>query len=730
MTIRDLAAVIHCTKDTISRSLGGAETPTWEFTKNLVEAVGPRDARSQAILLNKAKTLWQQARTTRSTVETIQHAMTPFAVKALHEAADFLSARSVEIRSTIRTCNDAGQLLAFILGAMTVAVSQLTDERDELRHQLNRERQARARSSMAAEFLEDAQVRLSAAEQRRDRTEEQLMEANRLLGQAYELNNHLIAKHTNLVAELLRLSGGVLSTEDLLTQADTLTVSTPLFGPVDQDASDTILNSTGERLAESMRSLSQLANQLGPQFIPEVPLDFAEHGRLRQNAGFRLFSVLREIALDPIDCVAALVDNGLRRRWSPDSPLLIELTTWEGGVSIADDGQPLDVTYWLTDLGNSSDPPGDPRHDKSVSASGMSVLIAIARLGTHLTVESTAHQTNRSLTATLDMRRMQSSESVLDATDVRSSSAESQPGNRIAIRHEPGSLNMAPLKPRLLARWLGDTFSYLLRYGGLQIVVDGEPVLARMPCAWSETRSVERGSELIPAVMNIDIQLSPTHFCGTCSAIYDSDVLSCEYCQGRVRPRSNRVWGWLGIQRYLDRNDFGIDFLSHGRKILRRDKSLFVWNSSDLQEIEYPIDSPRNEGRIIGEIHCDFVPLNYQKNHFDYGSRYWKELVEGLRGVGPLRPQFAKKYGYQPNESPLARLFFGYRRTEPGLRCLIPGDGVKSLDLTSWVDRFRAGDPDLQSDQRWFEAASQHDHPSRRSISGPDKATRREGEVR
>ena len=62
------------------------------------------------------------------------------------------------------------------------------------------------------------------------------------------------------------------------------------------------------------------------------------------------------------------------------------------------------------------------------------------------------------------------------------------------------------------------------------------------------------------------------------------------------RPR--RVHGWHGIQRYLDRNEYGIDLLRNGRKIEVGNKDLFQWidENADGGEIEYPIDDPRDRG--------------------------------------------------------------------------------------------------------------------------------------
>ena len=96
------------------------------------------------------------------------------------------------------------------------------------------------------------------------------------------------------------------------------------------------------------------------------------------------------------------------------------------------------------------------------------------------------------------------------------------------------------------------------------------------------------------------------------------------------------------------------------------------------RRVEYPIEVPY-EGRIVGEIHIDHVRVNYQKNAFEYDTVEWKHVVRTLRGDGPLRPNIARAAGYATNESPIGRLFTGYRRLDPGLKYLVPGDGDHAI---------------------------------------------------
>lgn len=219
-------------------------------------------------------------------------------------------------------------------------------------------------------------------------------------------------------------------------------------------------------------------------------------------------------------------------------------------------------------------------------------------------------------------------------------------------------------------------------------------------------------------MIHVDVPLSDRRVCLDCGMWQNIGDGVCESCgSDRVEVRERRIWGWVGIQRYLHASDFGIDFIRNGRKILVRDQSLFRWvdpdDLSDRGETEYPIEVPR-AGRIVGEIHIDHVRVNYQKNAFEYDTPEWKRVVQTLRGEGPLQPKLAKSKGFTaPNTSPLARLFTGYRRNDPGLNYLIPGDGKVALHelARDWADKFRKGDSEYLTDAKWYLAAQQHDLP-------------------
>ncbi len=121
-----------------------------------------------------------------------------------------------------------------------------------------------------------------------------------------------------------------------------------------------------------------------------------------------------------------------------------------------------------------------------------------------------------------------------------------------------------------------------------------------------------------PAVITINSALADRLYCTNCMSWQVEAVEggTCPNCQtpNSVVKRARKVTGWLGIQRYLDQSEFGIDFVRNGRKIEIGNKDLFAWNDGENEQREYPIDDQRNRGRIVGEIHIDHCRVSYAKD--------------------------------------------------------------------------------------------------------------------
>jgi hypothetical protein len=439
----------------------------------------------------------------------------------------------------------------------------------------------------------------------------------------------------------------------------------------------------------------------------------------------RLLAVLGDIEFAPWQCLAELIDNAF------DDFLTAPLGDEKPTVAISLPGRRSDrreAQVWINDNGRgmslehltgavSAGWTSNARYGK-LGLFGMGFNIASARLGNSTTVRTTRAGDPDWLVVTLNLRDMAKNDN-FEVPIIREPKDDiAAHGTEITIsdlkqeQHE--SLSRQQTKIRSV---LGDVYSYLLREKGFALLVDNTAVQPLLPCAWNRDRYVVVRGERMPAYIEIDKQLTPLAACLECGRWQDPGVSKCEECGSPdIEVRDRRITGWLGIQRYSHKTDFGVDFLRNGRKILVRDLSLFSWTDPNepgaRPVLEYPIEVPY-EGRIVGEIHLDHVRVNYQKNAFEFDTPEWKHAVRQLRGEGPLRPQHARAAGYDTNESPVGRLFTGYRRLDPGLRSLVPGDGSHAISQKAreWAEEFRKGNSDFQDDTKWYEAARQHDEP-------------------
>lgn len=239
-------------------------------------------------------------------------------------------------------------------------------------------------------------------------------------------------------------------------------------------------------------------------------------------------------------------------------------------------------------------------------------------------------------------------------------------------------------------------------------------VQARRQCTWSGERSVETPVGTVHAVERFNVALPPRRYCTTCMAMLPEDATTCPTANDscNVVEAARRVRGWVGIQRYLDDTDYGLDFIRNGRKIELSNKDLFLWREGDSAEIEYPTDDQRKRGRFVGEIHLDHCRVSYTKNRFERDDPAWEEMVRVVRGDGPLQPLKAKTLGYGGNSSPLFRLFQAFRRTSPqgknGLwsRILVVKDNERAVEMAS---HFEENDPDYLDDERWWQLVEEQD---------------------
>lgn len=441
----------------------------------------------------------------------------------------------------------------------------------------------------------------------------------------------------------------------------------------------------------------------------------------------RVLPMLGEINIDQWRCVAELVDNavdGFLKEARAGNPIagakvdvhLPQADTPAATLRIIDNGPGMtpDMLERAVRAGWSGNNPID-----SLGLFGMGFNIATARLGSVTEVWTTRKGEHEWHGLQIDFDTLRRQRHFRTPRLSRAKADPEQHGTEITIKQ------LKPEQRKWLAKnsnqtamrkKLAQAYSSMLRSNGIpisfELYINHRRVEARRHCLWNEDRSVPGPSGInIPAFIPINHSLADRLYCVNCmSWLVDAEAGGpCPNCgtSNSVVKRARKITGWLGVQRYLDQSEFGIDFIRNGRKIEIGNKDLFSWNDGESEEREYPIDDPRNRGRIVGEIHIDHCRVSYAKDRFDRADPTWDEMHRVIRGEGPLRPEKAKDLGYGPNESPLFQLFKAFRRTSPQSktagaygRILIVKDNVRAVEM---LNAFHDGNPDYQDDSKWWE---------------------------
>ncbi|WP_280403061.1 ATP-binding protein [Nocardia brasiliensis] len=443
----------------------------------------------------------------------------------------------------------------------------------------------------------------------------------------------------------------------------------------------------------------------------------------------RILGVLGDIEFAQWQCLAELIDNAFDDFLSSNEvgdakpTVSIQLpsaqsTRASAEVIVRDNGRGMSLE--TLERAISAGWSGNGRHG-ALGLFGMGFNIATARLGRKTTVRTSRAGDSHWIEVALDLPAIEKSEQYQAPYALVPKPNADEHGTVVTIsglKADQWETLRRPNTQKKIREHLGDVYSYLLASRKFRLTINGAVVSPRLPCVWDEKRVVTRSGVDISAIQRIDAPLSDKKVCMSCGYWNPLDVDTCRECDGdhlEVRPR--RIWGWIGVQRYVHKTDYGIDFLRNGRKILLREKGrVFTWTDEDdfrEPELEYPIDTKTPAGRFVGEIHCDHVAPNYQKNAFEYETAEWRQVISAVRGDSPIRPRIAEKRGLPVNESPLARLFTGFRRNDPGLSYLIPGNGSGPIHerTIEWAKLFRDGVEEYQPDDIWYEAAYRHDHP-------------------
>ncbi|MFF3669837.1 ATP-binding protein [Microtetraspora malaysiensis] len=392
---------------------------------------------------------------------------------------------------------------------------------------------------------------------------------------------------------------------------------------------------------------------------------------------------LTRTPISPLDALSELIDNAIDsfraaeiagkppavRHVVIEVPGSAAVDRGEGLIRVRDTGPGLSAEQIANAMraGFTS-----KNHYDTLGLFGMGFNIATGKLGRITRVISVQAGEQHALQVTLDLPKLIRDQ----AFEVQAETIERPPGLEHGTIVEVkgwwphGDANHGFIKdvarmskPTLRDR-IGRRYATLLRGDAenpVKMTVNGEPCRGYEHCAWSPERYVERaGHGKIPARIAIDEELTRSRRCLKDGADFDGHD-ACPRCGGKdSREVAERIRGWVGIQRFDDASSFGIDLIRNGRAIRTEEKDAFFTYRDEVKgvsEREYPID--QQYGRIIGEVHLDHVPVDFQKQNFQISTEEWQTAMKFLRGGSLLPSQWADG---EKNTSPVSQLFQGYRK--------------------------------------------------------------------
>ncbi len=442
----------------------------------------------------------------------------------------------------------------------------------------------------------------------------------------------------------------------------------------------------------------------------------------------RILRTLGDIPFAAWQCLAELTDNSLDAfldaegkgkviagprvdiHWSSDT-----VAAHDREIVVQDNGLGMDllVLQKAAKAGYSSN---DAIHNLGLF--GMGFNIATARLGDETIFLSATPEGHEWVGIKISFEQL-IKDQTFSAPVVREPKKNlEESGTKIIIKKlKEGVFSEIRKKESAIRKQLETIYTPILSRNKVLIFVQGKQLSPRPHCIWSDSRFVTRKGVRIEAVQRINRDLGETFFDSLKNRYLSEDEvpeLDININKGESVPthiikRARRLKGWIGIQRYADPSDFGIDFVRNGRKILVSDKSLFGYENPDTSTytVEYPVELGTTVGgRIVGELHADYLIPTYQKNGFDTADRSWRITLEAVRGAGPILPKRRQALGYDgDNESPLGKLVNAYRRTDPGTKNL----SIPNSIAREFAKRFFSGDLEYENDDKWFKVAQESD---------------------
>lgn len=446
----------------------------------------------------------------------------------------------------------------------------------------------------------------------------------------------------------------------------------------------------------------------------------------------KVLLALTHTPLKPLEALCELIDNGIdsfRAAAIAGEPVRhphLEITVpgaaqarrGEGVIRVVDNGAGLD----MQGLGNTirAGFSGKNRYD-TLGLFGMGFNIATGKIGQKTTVTTARKSDDFALRVIIDLPKVVKNRVFEVPVETIAKPPNFEHGTMVEVSSwwpdgHPNSgfaLQLANIPKATLGAQIGRRYSSLLREASsTRIVLNQDPVEGFEHCVWSAERSVERqGWGTIPAKIEVNTVILSQRRCMQDGSVLDAASSACLECgESEFRTVDERIRGWVGVQRFDDNNKFGIDLIRNGRVIRVGEKDAFFNYVDDLGEAikEYPTD--QQTGRIVGEIHLDHVPVDFQKQDFQRSSEEWQRAIGFLRG-GSLLPGNWKDGNR--NETPVSKIFQGFRKVRNyGRADMYMGRydeaARKAVRVSREVEaelyrRFLAKEPGFRDDARWWD---------------------------
>ncbi|MGO4548297.1 ATP-binding protein [Paenibacillus sp. 2TAB23] len=441
----------------------------------------------------------------------------------------------------------------------------------------------------------------------------------------------------------------------------------------------------------------------------------------------------------PLDSLCELIDNSIdsfqaakltgvkldNSLISIELPRMSELNSKSGLIRIRDNGPGMtaEIAEKSIKAGFSGNNPYD-----SLGLFGMGFNISTGKFGRVTRLMTARKLDNKAVDVIIDLDYINQSKDYQLPIFIIDKPQVLQHGTVIEISEwwPEGNANSQFVKrlvqyglPKVRAE-LGRRYASVLSKREIRILVNGEPCEPFEHCAWDAGRYVERkGNGKIQARYDFDHVIGVQRRCGNCTALVPSDRNECPACKSSsIRSVEEKVRGWVGIQRFDDSTEYGIDLIRNGRAIRIAEKSAFFEFVDEFKKTikDYPIDG--QFGRIIGEVHLNHVPVDFLKQDFQRSSPEWQRAISYLRGDSSLQPN---QPGADMNDSYIYKLFQGFRRVrKPGKTDLYMGFWDKEANEQKriardvekdYYEKFLKRLPGYYDDSEWWKLVEQADSP-------------------